>query len=195
LANAALKELSLLFAQMYSEVRWPSIPPERLLEAFFLMALHTARSKRLVDERLPGSRRITLAGDRGYDTHAFIASCGALTVIPHVAQNQARPSDSALDAHIARHPDHAISQWIRKQGEKAFGRMKTIGGLRKTRYSGHERVQLRAFSVAIIYNLVRIAISAQLPNEHLHDNLRADRRSAKIKPCATDSRVSLTISL
>jgi transposase len=111
----------------------------------------------MVDERLPGRRRITLAGDKGYDTRDFVASCRALTVTPHVAQNQARPGGSALDARTVRHPGYAISQWIRKQVEEAFGWMKTIGGLRKTRYRGRERVQLHAYLVAAAYNLIRIA--------------------------------------
>ncbi len=33
------------------------------------------------------SRRITVAGDKGYDTAAFVASCRTLNVTPHVAQN------------------------------------------------------------------------------------------------------------
>jgi hypothetical protein len=39
LAEVALKELSPLFEQMYSQVGRPSIPPERLLKASLLMAL------------------------------------------------------------------------------------------------------------------------------------------------------------
>ena len=35
--------------------------------------------------------------------------------------------------------------------------MKTIGGLRKTRYRGRERVQMLAYLVAAAYNLARIA--------------------------------------
>jgi transposase len=111
----------------------------------------------MVDGTLPGSHRITLAGDRGYDTRDFVANCRALAVTPHVAQNQARPGGSALDARTVRHPGYAISQWIRKQVEEAFGWMKTIGGLRKTRYRGRARVQLHAYLVATAYNLVRIA--------------------------------------
>jgi hypothetical protein len=52
LADAALKELSPLFAQMYSTVGRPSIPPERLLKASLLMALYTVRSERLFCEQL-----------------------------------------------------------------------------------------------------------------------------------------------
>jgi transposase len=117
----------------------------------------------MVDERLPGRRRITLAGDKGYDTRDFVAHCRALTVTPHVARNEARPGGSALDARTVRHPGYAISQWIRKQVEEAFGWMKTIGGLRKTRYRGRERVQLHAYLVAAAYNLIRIARLAPAP--------------------------------
>ncbi len=37
----------------------------------------------MVDERLPGRRRVTLGGDKGYDTRDFVAGCRALTVTPH----------------------------------------------------------------------------------------------------------------
>src|ERR1700689_1056637 len=52
LAEVALKELSPLFEQMYSQIGRPSIPPERLLKASVLMALYTVRSERLFCEQL-----------------------------------------------------------------------------------------------------------------------------------------------
>src|SRR6202142_3529645 len=52
LAEIALKELSPLFTQMYSEVGRPSIPPERLLKASLLMARYTVRSERMFCEQL-----------------------------------------------------------------------------------------------------------------------------------------------
>src|SRR5262249_24124938 len=52
MANAALKELSPFFDQMYSALGRPSIPPERLLKASLLMALHTIRSERMFCEQL-----------------------------------------------------------------------------------------------------------------------------------------------
>ena len=52
LAETALKELSPLLEQMYSEVGRPSIPPERLLKASLLMALYTVRSERMFCEQL-----------------------------------------------------------------------------------------------------------------------------------------------
>jgi transposase len=117
----------------------------------------------MADERLPGAQRITLAGDKGYDTRDFVASCRALKITPHVAQNHRRAGGSALDARTARHPGYAISQRIRKRVEEAFGWMKTIGGLRKTRYRGRDRVQMHGYIVAAAYNLIRIAHLAPAP--------------------------------
>jgi transposase len=111
----------------------------------------------MADERLAGSRRITLGGDKGYDTRGFVASCRALNITPHVAQNDTRPGGSALDARTTRQPGYVVSQWIRKRIEEAFGWMKTIGGLRKTPYRGRERVQMHAYLVGAAYNLLRIA--------------------------------------
>lgn len=70
---------------------------------------------------------------------------------------KARAGDSAIDVRTVRHPGYKISQWIRKRVEEAFGWMKTIGGLRRTRYRGREGVQMHASLVAAAYNLVRIA--------------------------------------
>ena len=41
----------------------------------------------------PGSGRITVGADRGYDTRGFVKECRSLKVTPHVAQKQR----SALD--------------------------------------------------------------------------------------------------
>ena len=111
----------------------------------------------MADERLPGGHRITLGADRGYDTRDFVACCRALRITPHVAQNHARPGGSALDARTVRYPGYALSQWMRKQVEEAFGWMKSVGGLRQTRYRGRARVQMHAYLVAAAYNLIRIA--------------------------------------
>jgi transposase len=51
-AEAALKELSPVFDQMYGAVGRPSIPPQRLLKASLLMALYTMRSDLLFCEQL-----------------------------------------------------------------------------------------------------------------------------------------------
>jgi transposase len=52
LADAALQDLSPLFAQLYSQVGRPSIPPEQLLRALLLQILYSIRSERLLMEQL-----------------------------------------------------------------------------------------------------------------------------------------------
>jgi IS5 family transposase len=111
----------------------------------------------MADEPLLGQRRITLAGDKGYDTHGFVASCRELNITPHLAQNEARPGGSAIDARTTHHPGYALSQRVRKRIEEVFGWTKTVGGLRETRYRGRARVQMHAYLVAAAYNLIRIA--------------------------------------
>jgi hypothetical protein len=54
-----------------------------------------ARGLEMLQE-VHGSRRITVAGEKGYDTAAFVASCRALNVTPHVAQNERRPAARRL---------------------------------------------------------------------------------------------------
>ena len=107
----------------------------------------------MVDDALEGSRRITLAADKGYDTAEFHAQCRARNVTPHVAARK----DSKLDARTTRHAGYAVSQRLRKRIEEIWGWMKTVGGFRKTRFRGQERTQLAAVMLATAYNLLRIA--------------------------------------
>jgi Transposase DDE domain len=108
-------------------------------------------------QELRGPRRITVAGDKGYDTAAFVASCRALNVTPHVAQNERRPGGSALDLRTTNWPGYAVSQRVRKRVEEIFGWIKTVGNFRRTRYRGVERTRFAAYLVGAAYNLLRIA--------------------------------------
>jgi transposase len=45
---------------------------------------------------LPGEQRITVGGDKGYDTRDFVEQCRELKITPHVAQNRERPSESLI---------------------------------------------------------------------------------------------------
>jgi hypothetical protein len=42
----------------------------------------------MIDGYLPGTERITLAGDKGYDTRGFVENCRERNVTPHVAKNK-----------------------------------------------------------------------------------------------------------
>jgi transposase len=111
----------------------------------------------LIDQaRERGFRLRTLAGDKGYDTRPCVADLRARNVTPHVAQNTSGRR-SAIDGRTTRHIGYAVSQRKRKRVEEIFGWMKTIGGLRRTRFIGLHLTQLAAYLVATAYNLVRMA--------------------------------------
>jgi transposase len=103
----------------------------------------------------PGRHRITVGGDKAYDTREFVQSLRVLNAVPHVAQN-CKGRNSAIDGRTTRHPGYAISQRLRKRVEEIFGWMKTVGNLRKTRHRGVERVGWVFTLTAAAYNLVRI---------------------------------------
>lgn len=104
---------------------------------------------------IPGQRRVTIGADKGYDAKDFVEKCRALRVTPHVAQNTSGRS-SAIDNRTTRHPGYAVSLKFRKRIEEVFGWMKTVGGLRKTRYKGLRRVGWMFTFTAAAYNLVRM---------------------------------------
>ncbi len=97
---------------------------------------------------------ITLGGDKGYDAADFVEELRTINVRPHVAQNTSGRR-SAIDGRTTRHPGYAASQRIRKRIEEAFGWIKTVGGLRKTKLRGLPRVDWAFSFVAAAYNLVR----------------------------------------
>src|SRR4029453_13780053 len=98
-------------------------------------------------------RRVTVGGDKGYDTRGFVETLRDLEGTPHLPQKKnSRP----LDARPPRHPGYAISQCARKRIEEGFGWMKTVGGLRKLRHRGGGRVTWQFLLAAAAYNLVRM---------------------------------------
>jgi transposase len=99
-------------------------------------------------------RAITLGADRGYDAADFVEELRTMNVRPHIARNTNRRR-SAIDRRTTRHPGYAASQRIRKRIEEAFGWMKTIAGLRKTKLRGQPKVDWAFTFAAAVYNLVR----------------------------------------
>ena len=99
----------------------------------------------------------TLGGDKGYDTHDFVAMLRRRRIIPHIAANTDRRGGSAIDGRTTRHGGYGISQRIRKKVEEIFEWMKTIGGFRRTRAKGEIRTQLTGWFVGAAYNLLRMA--------------------------------------
>ena len=110
----------------------------------------------LLLEQIPGERRVTVGGDRGFDTADFVAECRHMQVTPHVAQNQGRRGGSAIDQRTTRHAGYPVSQRKRKRIEECFGWLKTIALLRKVRHRGLLKVDWVLTFACAAYNLVRL---------------------------------------
>ena len=109
----------------------------------------------------PQKKRVTLGGDKAYDTKDFVADLRACQVTPHVAQNNRRRK-SAIDERTTRHPGYEVSQRKRKRVAEIFGWLKTVGLLRKTRHRGLELVGWIFKFATAAYNLVRIRNLAEV---------------------------------
>jgi DDE family transposase len=110
----------------------------------------------LMLEQIAGTQRVTVGGDKGFDTADFIAECRHMQVTPHVAQNDGRRGGSALDQRTTRHVGYRISQRKRKRIEECFGWLKTIALLRKVRHRGLCKVDWLFTFACAAYNLVRL---------------------------------------
>ena len=135
-----------------------------VVNARVTQATGTAEREAAVDMlgEVPARRRITVGGDKAYDTKEFVRQIRALAVTPHVAQN-AKNRSSAIDSRTTRHAGYPISQRKRKRVEEIFGWIKTVGLLRKTRHRGTARVGwMFTFGVAV-YNLVRMRNLMEAP--------------------------------
>lgn len=99
-------------------------------------------------------RAITLGADKGYDAADFVEELRTINVRPHVARNTSGRR-SAIDRRTTRHSGYAKSQRIRKRIEEAFGWIKTVAGLRKTKLRGLPKVDWSFTFAAAAYNLVR----------------------------------------
>jgi transposase len=129
-----------------------------LTRATLGLATGTAEREAAVSmvEALDIAQGATVGADKGYDATDFVAEMERLGVVPHVAQDTSRGRTSAIDDEIAATPGYRVSLVIRKRIEEAFGWMKTVGMMRKTRHRGTARVGWIFSLVASAYNLVRL---------------------------------------
>jgi transposase len=114
-----------------------------------LAALH------LVEPHADRPQKVTLGGDKGFDTGDFVAELREINVTPHVTQNT-NGRRSAIDGRTTRHPGYVVSLRIRKRIEEAFGWAKTVAGLRKARHCGLPKIDWQFTFAMAAYNLVRL---------------------------------------
>jgi IS5 family transposase len=100
-------------------------------------------------------RRITVGADKAYDTQDFVGTLRELRATPHVMQNNTNRR-SAINHRTTRHAGYGLSLSKRWLVEKPFGWLKQIGGLRKVKLRGLEKVDWLFVFGCAAYNLLRI---------------------------------------
>ncbi len=86
-----------------------------------------------------------------------------------------KKTGSALDGRTTRHAGYQTSLKVRKRIEEAFGRLKTAGGLRKTRPIGQATLAGRALLCFATYNLVGTgSLSGWWNARHVEGKIRPD---------------------
>ena len=103
-----------------------------------------------------GKHRITLGGDKGYDSDEFLFGLRDMAITPHIAKNDHERRTSSIDQRTLRHDGYHVSQRKRKLVEQIFGWGKTVGCLRKVKHRGLELVQSITTMNLTAYNLIRI---------------------------------------
>ena len=117
----------------------------------------TTAAKELIGRQIDETEKppATVGADKGYHNQEFVGFCREENIKPHVAPITGRKV-SGLDGRTTGSLGYQTSQRLRKRVEEIFGWAKEIGGLRKTKHRGTERVGLNAVLVITAYNLVRM---------------------------------------
>lgn len=109
----------------------------------------------MIEPRADRPRAISVGADKAYDAEDFVNELRSMNVRAHVARNT-NGRRSSIDGRTTRHAGYGRSQKICKRIEEGFGWIKTVGGLRKTRFIGRDKVGWAFALTAAAYNLVRL---------------------------------------
>jgi transposase len=119
-------------------------------------AEHRAARQLLTHGRRRRLHPKTLGADKGYHVKEFVEHLRSHKIRPHITRIENR-NTAGLDGRTTRTEGDRISQRKRKRVEETLGWLKTVGGLRKSRFIGQARTQMAAFISGAAYNLLRIA--------------------------------------
>lgn len=104
-----------------------------------------------------GAGEKTVGADKAYHRRNFAAACRKQSIAPHVACKEGVNIPSWDGRRTRARSSYRLSQRIRKQVEEIFRGIKTVGGLRRSRYRGRERMQAWGYFVVAASNLLRMA--------------------------------------
>jgi transposase len=107
----------------------------------------------------------TLGADKGYDDGRFLKRLEEeFGVVPHVPLRRGKIKSRSEAGEARRRAKrrqstqgYRHSQRVRKRVEEIFGWLKTVGGLRRTRFVGRWKTQLYAYAAAAGLNFLRLA--------------------------------------
>lgn len=114
-------------------------------------------AERLLDEqKRQGIEPDSLGADKGYCQRGFVQTLRGRRIKPHIARIEGR-AVPGLDGRTTGSKGYAISQRVRKRIEECFGWMHTIGGTKKVKVRGRDRVEMAFVLAGCALNLLRIA--------------------------------------
>ena len=101
-------------------------------------------------------RRRRWGADKGYHNAELVSFCRGQGIAPHGAQIKGREG-KGLEGRTPRTLGYQTRQKVRQRSEEIFGWGKELGGRRRPRKRGVDRVGLSALLILSSYNLVRMA--------------------------------------
>jgi transposase len=110
----------------------------------------------LAEQQRQGIEPDSLGADKGYCQHGFVQWLRRRRIKPHIAKIKDRRVPG-LDGRTTGSKGYAISQRIRKRIEEGFGWLHTIGGTKKVKVRGREKVEMTFVLAGCALNLLRIA--------------------------------------
>jgi len=102
------------------------------------LAEHQAARQLLTRARRRKIHPKTLGADKGYHVKDFVQHLREHGIKPHIARIDGRKTPG-LDGRTSCTEGYKVSQRKRKRIEEIFGWLKTVGGMRKTRFIGEAR--------------------------------------------------------
>ena len=120
------------------------------------LAEHQAARQLLTRARRRKIHPKTLGADKGYHVKDFVQHLREHKIKPRIARIDGRKTPG-LDGRTTCTEGYKVSQRKWKRIEEIFGWLKTVGGMRKTRFIGQAKTQIAAYLSAAAYNLLRIA--------------------------------------
>ncbi len=107
-------------------------------------------------ESLPGNHRVTVGGDKLYDSISFVEGARALHATPHVIQSR-KGRRSRVDGRTIRHPGYTASVRKRPAVEGSIGWMKQYGLLGRPMFRDCRKRNWVMLWNAGSFNILRIA--------------------------------------